>query len=1153
MHRYWNNIIRPVLEKHEASKIVEIGCLYGNNTHQLVEYCYSKKGLLYAIDPFPQFDVDKIVEQYKDNFKLYRDLSLSVLPIVENFDAILIDGDHNWYTVFNELKIIEAKFPKNPPIIFVHDVGWPYARRDLYYNPENIPPIYRHPYKQAEISPNSHLLVENGGINGHLNNSIYENNPQNGVLTAIDDFVEQSKLCFEFFLFSGFNGLGVLVSKEYPELIEYIIDEMPVFTSKLVATMEDEQIQQNVKLNVEKKKNKELHEKVTQLTKENLVKEKEIQSWNEKYQLLDKEFTELKEKHQFINKELQKQSEKNIQLHNDFSQVENKLRDVKAELEGLKKSSEQQKEHIAKLLKEKETELKEYRTKVYKKEKNLERDLEVANRAVHVHLNSMRYQLGDSLISSLSSPKRLIKLPVSLIKLLVKARRKKSIRGNQIHTPINRKEHTEMEKKSEIIEKPNFNVLNKESITHMVFNPFFSNATSIIIPVYNAFDDFVNCIESVERHTPIPHELIIINDCSTDDRVKSYLENRRSPNFIVIHNETNLGYVESVNVGIRSSKSDVVLLNSDTIVTSRWLEKLKYAAYYAENVGTVTPLSNAAGAFSVPNSGEVNEIPCSLGIEGMAKLVENISRRVYPAVPTGNGFCMYIKRGLINEIGLLDSIRFKRGYGEENDFCMRALKAGWINIIDDSTYIYHKRSASFSDEKNDLITRNRAVLDKLHPEYTKLVKDAFNSEEIKRIRSTVALSLESVEVKHLDTKRILYVLHDGSGGTPNTNKDLMSYVEAEYDCFVLTSNKKKITLFEYKDSVFSMIKSWDLKEEWEITKTTRDDFREIYLEILVQWDISLVHIRHLLAHTFDIAFLANKMGRKIILSFHDFYFICPTIHLLDNNYTYCSGACTEGMGNCSPPSSWILNPPVLKHNWVYVWRGLVEELFKVCDAFVTTSQSTKDVYVKIYPNLSDHDFRIIEHGRDNIVEFEPDDDFHSEPIPGEPIKILVPGNIGMNKGAEFIQQLKKIDTENKLEIHFLGNIQSSLKEYGIVHGPYQRHEFSDRVKDIKPSFVGIFSIWPETYCHTLTEAWQCRIPVLASKIGTIEERINNTGCGWFIDFSNPQESYKRIIEISGNIEEYRIMIEKLKFVNIRTAKEMSNDYIELYNEVSTNQ
>lgn len=1134
MHRYWNIVIRPVLEMHDASNIVEIGCLFGDNTRNIVDYCLSRKGVLYAIDPFPQFDAEQLQEQYKGNFEIYRDLSLSVLPTLKNYDAVLIDGDHNWYTVINELKIIVENSSSKMPLIFVHDVGWPYARRDLYYNPENVPPIYRHPYKKAEISPSSYSLVESGGINGHLNNAIYENNSQNGVLTAVEDFIAQSRLDLEFFLFPGFNGLGILVAKDYPEIINFLEVKKSIFTSELVKAMENERILQMIKLNSEKKKNNEYYIKIKDIQ---VDKKNEIQSWNEKYQLLNNEYVELNKKYQLIEQEKQRQIEWNHQLE--------------LELEEVKNSKE--KKIIKNLLSEKEAELKEYKINAYKKEKSLEQKLEVANRAIKVHLNSYRYQLGDTLISSLSHPKRLIKLPANIIKLLANAKkRKKDPQKSESHSTLHNEKPRESTKSGESAnnEQINHNE-SKANSSYLVSNHFVNNiSTSIIIPVYNAFEDFIRCIESVERNTHIPYQLIIVNDCSTDDRVKTFLEEKKSRNFIVINNDKNLGYVESVNVGIKHSRSDVVLLNSDTIVTSRWLEKLKYAAYSAEDIGTVTPLSNAAGAFSVPKPGAVNDIPQNLGLEKMGVLVENLSQRVYPDVPTGNGFCMYIKKQLINEIGLLDSVRFKRGYGEENDFCMRALKAGWKNIIDDATFIYHKRSASFSDEKNELIKRNRAVLDELHPEYTNLVKEAFNSEVINRIRSTIKLGLEN-ELNHTNKKRILYVLHDGAGGTPNTNKDLMSYVESEYDCFVLISNRKKLSLFQYKDSLFNLLKSWDLEREWNITETTtRDDFKEIYLEVLVQWNISLVHIRHLLAHTFDIAYLANKSGKKVLLSFHDFYFVCPTIHLLDNNHVYCSGLCTEGLGVCSPPSSWIAAPPDLKHNWVYIWRGMVDDLLKICDAFITTSQSTKDVYLKTYPSLVNRDFRIIEHGREDIINTEQKNDFYSEPSTGKPIKILVPGNIGVNKGAEFIQELKKIDRENKLEIHFLGNVQSTLKEYGVDHGTYKRHEFYERVKEIKPTFIGIFSIWPETYCHTLTEAWQCGVPVLASKIGTIEERINNTGCGWFIDFNNPQESYRRILNLSEDLVEYRRMIEQLKHVEIRTAEEMSRDYIDLYINIS---
>src|SRR5690606_30132878 len=124
------------------------------------------------------------------------------------------------------------------------------------------------------------------------------------------------------------------------------------------------------------------------------------------------------------------------------------------------------------------------------------------------------------------------------------------------------------------------------------------------------------------------------------------------------------------------------------------------------------------------------------------------------------------------------------------------------------------------------------------------------------------------------------------------------------------------------------------------------------------------------------------------------------------------------------------------------------------------------------------------------------------------------GNLHNQKGPDLIKALKKIDKENRLEFHFMGNLARGLDKYGINHGPYQRDDFASKVREIRPSFIGIFSIWPETYCHTLSEAWNTGVPILTTRMGAQEERLNKNGGGWFINHLNPEDAYDEIIRIS---------------------------------------
>ena len=179
--------------------------------------------------------------------------------------------------------------------------------------------------------------------------------------------------------------------------------------------------------------------------------------------------------------------------------------------------------------------------------------------------------------------------------------------------------------------------------------------TDIIIPIYNAFDFTKKCIETVIEHTDLTkHTLLLINDKSTDQRILPLLNlfttEYPSLNITIINNESNQGFVRTVNIGMQHSSRDVVLLNSDTEVTKNWLPKIQKCAYSKAAIATVTPLSNNATLASVPDFMSENTIPSDFTIEEYAGIVERCSMNLFPEIPTANGFCMYIKREAINNI-----------------------------------------------------------------------------------------------------------------------------------------------------------------------------------------------------------------------------------------------------------------------------------------------------------------------------------------------------------------------------------------------------------------------------------------------------------------------------------------------------------------------
>jgi GT2 family glycosyltransferase len=281
----------------------------------------------------------------------------------------------------------------------------------------------------------------------------------------------------------------------------------------------------------------------------------------------------------------------------------------------------------------------------------------------------------------------------------------------------------------------------------------------IIIPVYNACDDVLLCLSSLIEKTDLAHRIIIVND-GDEERTTKMLQTFESSfhHVKILNNLENIGYTKSVNRGIKCSNAGwVVVLNSDTIVSEGWLGRLMNCALSSDKIGMVGPLSNAASWQSIPEihdkNGDwhLNPLPEGMLVDHFSKLVEQHSVREYPEVGVINGFCQLINMELLDEIGLLDEVAFPIGYGEENDMCARAVKAGYKLLIADDTYVFHSKSKSFGhDQRKKLAKRGSEALKKKHPdvnwsEVTKLIREnsAVNtlreqlSEQLQKFKSEV--------------------------------------------------------------------------------------------------------------------------------------------------------------------------------------------------------------------------------------------------------------------------------------------------------------------------------------------------------------------------------------------------------------------------------
>jgi cephalosporin hydroxylase len=216
MFPFWEIALEPLIAAVDPKRVLEIGSLRGETTELLLAHLRADVEL-HVVDPAPDFEPSEHEANFRGRYVFHRDLSHQVLPGLPAVDVALIDGDHNWYTVHGELELLAAAARRDGaplPLVMLHDVAWPYGRRDLYYAPETIPAEFRHPYRQAGMRPGRRSLLDSGGLNATMNNAENEGGPRNGVMTAIEDFAAAYEHPVRVLVLPIYFGLAIVASEQ---------------------------------------------------------------------------------------------------------------------------------------------------------------------------------------------------------------------------------------------------------------------------------------------------------------------------------------------------------------------------------------------------------------------------------------------------------------------------------------------------------------------------------------------------------------------------------------------------------------------------------------------------------------------------------------------------------------------------------------------------------------------------------------------------------------------------------------------------------------------------------------------------------------------------------------------------------------------------
>lgn len=605
----------------------------------------------------------------------------------------------------------------------------------------------------------------------------------------------------------------------------------------------------------------------------------------------------------------------------------------------------------------------------------------------------------------------------------------------------------------------------------------------VIVPVYKGRIETLRCLHStLESSNDLPFELVVINDASPDEDLSQDLQKLAGMGlFTLIINQQNLGFVQTVNLGMRLHKDrHIVLLNADTEVYDGWLDRLHRAAHRNPKTATVTPLSNNATICSYPNSLHDNPYPLELSYAEIDALAAAVNAGKEIEAPTGVGFCMYIRRDCLKNVGLFDEKAFGKGYGEENDFCQRAIRKGWRNIIASDIYVRHVGSASFQGEKAMRVQAALKTLDKKYPRYRKDIDIFLKQDPLKEGRCR----LDTVRLQRMCREQnILLVCHSRGGGSERRmQEDIINLNQQGYGVFTLRPVAKRPTQVNIGHPAIRSLPNINPFELSEISTLAA---------LLKELRITEIHTHSLVDFMPDASLhlhkLVQELGASWKVNLHDYKVICPRVNLIDEDGRYCGEPDEAGCNRCL-----LERGSDFGTKNICEWRSLHGKALALADRIVVPDQDVADRLARYLPSIN---FEVLPHEDIDLKAIKVK---KPQLEPNQKLRVVIIGAIGKIKGFNVILASAKRVQQQGLPIEFIvmgyTMHDALIKEAGVVvTGKYLEHEALDKLNGLNPHVVWLPSIWPETYSYTLSLALQASLPIYAFDIGAIARRVRESG------------------------------------------------------------
>lgn len=637
----------------------------------------------------------------------------------------------------------------------------------------------------------------------------------------------------------------------------------------------------------------------------------------------------------------------------------------------------------------------------------------------------------------------------------------------------------------------------------------------VIVPVYRGLHTTRACVESViAARQATPHALILIDDACPDPALSDYVRAVGARgDALVLRNEANLGFVATVNRGMGLHPDrDVVLLNSDTLVANDWLDRLRRCCLEGGRTATATPLSNNATICSYPYEGWSGGVPGTLGLAALDALIAEALAGVSLDIPTGVGFCMYIRREALDQTGLFDVDRFGRGYGEENDFCMRAAARGWGHRLAADVFVFHEGGVSFADDRSALQESGMRALLAAHPDYLDQVRAFIAADPLAEIRARIDRARmargarEEAQVwiergrlpadfawpsppEENDLRPVqLHVCHSWGGGTARWIEDCCAADRLRHNLLLrsITNRNAAALRLELVDPARAgaILGRWDLSLPIRACSDAHPEYAAILHGVLAQFDVRSIVASSLVGHSLEVL----QTGLPTALVLHDLFPFCPA--MFAHFGEHCTSCERPRLARClaaNPYNAFWHN--TVADEWIRLRSAFYACLAGHAVTLIAPTAGVLERWRALAPTITASPAQVIPHGIDAAALGPPG----TLPAPGgRKSKLVIPGRLSPHKGLDLLRAALP-DVLAHADLLLLGSGDYGREfagQAGIEVVPDYRYEdLGDRIRASGADAALLLSVLPESFSYTLSEMRALGLPVLATRVGAFVERI----------------------------------------------------------------